>query len=110
MRPWAAMGVVKWRTLFATSDDVPPLKTGAPVARSSPRSCSEPSAPRAQTIASFVPSLVVMMGEPLPPELAHHTTDILLAAAASCLTPTRSPEVPPGQPTPELPPLGRMTT
>src|SRR5277367_6215862 len=92
--PFTSIRLVQWMTLSIE----PPLKRLMPVSPSNPESLFEPSAPTIHTIA-FAPaaSVVVTMGEPLPPELAHHTVLKVGGAVAAIWTATRSPLVPEGQ-------------
>src|SRR5580704_14456504 len=47
--------------------------------------------PAIHTIASFVPSLLVMIGEVAPPPSPHHSSVIMFGAAMSSLTAKRFP-------------------
>src|SRR5258706_11871727 len=75
---------------------LPPPPIAAPVSPSNPTRLP----PRLHTTASVWPSVVVTMGEPLPPWCAHQATVGLGGVVALILTDVRSPVWPAGQPTP----------
>src|SRR5579859_2286998 len=96
MRPRAAMGLIQLENPempFAP----PPPKMTAPVSPSKPTSLPPP---RLHTIASAWPSVVVTIGDPLPPCCAHQATVGLGGAVALILTAVKSPAWPIGHPTP----------
>src|SRR5690349_22209354 len=93
-RPLTAIGEVNGRT--AANVSTPPLNTTAPVAASHACSLLVPAAPAVHTMASLPrASVVVMIGEPWPPLLAHHAIAMRVPLS---LTVARSP-LPVGQPT-----------
>src|SRR5262245_59826740 len=96
MRPRAAMGVTQLAKPEMALPAPPPLKMTAPVSPSNPRS----PPPRLHTTASAWPSVVVTIGEPLPPCCAHHATVGLGGLVALIFTAVRSPFCPPGHPAP----------
>src|SRR5258708_5719114 len=106
MRPLATIGVTNRRVDPIASPGPPPLKTWAPVSPSNPSRRVVPPVARLHTTASAWPSVVVTMGDPLPPCRAHHATVGTGGLAALILIAARSPLCPDGQPWPG----DRMTT
>src|ERR1700722_454117 len=106
-RPFTSRSVVQWITV--SIDMPPPSKRLAPVSPSQPVSWLVPSVPTIHTIA-FEPaaSVVVTMGEPLPPEWAHHTVFHVGGLVGVIWTATRSPPPVAGQLVP--PPPSTWTT
>src|SRR5881394_1675881 len=71
MRPFAAMGALK----RITDPIDPPVKIASPVCAFN-GSVPAPSVPTAQTIDSAPPPVVVAIGDPFPPTLAHQAVVI----------------------------------
>src|SRR5438128_2025067 len=68
MRPFAMIGALK----RVSVDSCALVKRGSPVSAFTPCSLLSPCAPGIQIIDSSPFPVVVAMGEPLPPPLAHH--------------------------------------
>ena len=78
----------------------PPSKMGWPVSPSTPCRRLLPSAPTLHTMASARPSVVVTIGEPRPPPMAHQATLRDGEAPAPIRIAVKSPAWPSGHPIP----------
>src|ERR1700676_572300 len=107
IRPLTTIGVWKRRTKPIRSSCPPPANNTSPVKPLNACRRLSDSEPTAQTTGSELPSIVVTIGEPLPPLSAHQATSIVGGADAPIRNATRFPERP-GQPVP-VPLVSKVT-